>query len=114
MKIIIMILAATLVPLSSALAGVDDHPGKEIYEDTCEVCHGEDGTGELPGMPNFRKKDGALSKSDDVLLTNIIKGYRSSSSSPMPMPPRGGNLALSDDDIKEALAFLRKEFGGSK
>lgn len=110
MKFITMILAVTLIPLSSALASVD-HPGKEIYEETCEVCHGEDGTGELPGMPNFKEKDGALSKSDDVLLMHIIKGYRSSSSSPMPMPPRGGNPALSDDDIKECLAFVRKEFG---
>ena len=84
--------------------------GKEIYQQTCIACHGATGTGSLPGVPNFTKKDGRLSKSDKVLLEHITSGFQSTGSA-MAMPPKGGNPSLSDKNIKDTLKYIRKQFG---
>ena len=83
--------------------------GKSIYEDNCVACHGINGKGSLPGMPDFTDKNGRLSKSDSELLSNIITGFQSPGSS-MPMPPRGGNNQLSDADLNAALDYIKKSF----
>ncbi len=84
--------------------------GKEIYTTTCIACHGSDGKGALPGAPDFAKPDGALSKSDNELITNISNGFQSENS-PMAMPPKGGNPNLSTRDIKAVLTYIREAFG---
>lgn len=88
----------------------DFSKGKEVYEGTCIACHGESGKGDIPGAPNFTKANGPLSKADTELLTNIIEGYESPGSD-MPMPAKGGDEDLSDEDIEAVLAYIRNEFG---
>jgi len=84
--------------------------GKEIYNKTCIACHGPDGAGALPGIPNLTKPDGRLSKPDGVLLQNINNGFQSPGSS-MSMPAKGGNPNLTEADIQAVLEFLRESFG---
>ena len=81
--------------------------GKSIYENNCVACHGVDGKGTLPGVPDFTVKNSRLSKSDGELLSNIITGFQSPGNS-MSMPPRGGNSQLSDDDLNAALNHIKK------
>ena len=83
--------------------------GKEVYESNCLACHGANGKGSLPGMPNFVAKNGPLSKDDSELLRNIINGIQSEGSS-MPMPPKGGNGQLTDADLNAALGYIRASF----
>ncbi len=83
--------------------------GKDIYTQTCIACHGADGTGGLPGVPNFTNKNGRLAKTDDVLIQHITKGFRTPGSA-MAMPPKGGNPNLTASDIKKCLAYIRKTF----
>ena len=83
--------------------------GKEIYENNCLACHGTDGTGNLPGMPDFTESQGSLSKSDTVLLDNIINGFQSPNGL-MPMPARGGNSALTNTDMSSVLDYIRSSF----
>lgn len=83
--------------------------GKAIYETSCIACHGGDGKGTLPGVPDLTEAGGRLSKSNTELLTNIINGLQSPGS-PMPMPARGGNAQLSDADLNAVLAYLNAEF----
>ncbi len=84
--------------------------GQAIYNQTCIACHGADGKGSLPGVPDFTKSDGRLSKSDDVLIKHITEGFQTPGS-PMAMPAKGGNADLNDADIKSVLSYLRESFG---
>ena len=95
----------------SASADTAGGPGGEtIYRRTCIACHGENGRGTLPGVPDFTGADGRLGKSDAVLISNITNGVQSPGS-PMAMPAKGGDAALSGDDIEAVLVYLRQTFG---
>ncbi len=100
---------------SNALAADDGNAdkGKDIYAGTCVFCHGENGKGEIPGTPDFTKANGPLAKDDATLIEHITDGFESPGGA-MPMPAKGGNEELDDQDIKDVLAFLREEFGKKK
>ncbi len=83
--------------------------GKEIYSQTCIACHGVDGEGMVPGAPNFPSQNSPLSKSDDELVKNITNGFQTPGS-PMAMPAKGGNSALTTQDIKNVLSYIRDNF----
>lgn len=95
----------------AALQPGDPRAGRTVYNSNCIACHGATGVGLVAGVPNFTKADGRLAQSDDVLLRNIINGYQSPGS-PMAMPPRGGDPDLTDQDLRNALSFMRIQFGG--
>jgi cytochrome c5 len=84
--------------------------GKDIYSQTCVACHGANGTGAIPGTPNFTSPGGPLSKSDDELIRNITTGFQSPGS-PMAMPAKGGNPDLNAADVRAVLDYLRDSFG---
>lgn len=83
--------------------------GDQVFHGTCVACHGEHGKGIVPGTPNFTKKGGVLSLPDKVLISRILHGFQSDDS-PMAMPPKGGNPALTRQDAQNALAYLRQSF----
>lgn len=84
--------------------------GKQLYENNCVACHGANGKGNLPGVPDFTDKNGRLSKSDSELFNSIANGYKSPGSV-MAMPPKGGNSALTPTDVTAVLDYIRKSFG---
>lgn len=83
--------------------------GKQVYESNCLACHGANGKGSIPGVPDFTDRNGRLLKGDSELLSNIINGIQSPGSS-LPMPPRGGNSQLSDADLNAALIYIKTSF----
>jgi mono/diheme cytochrome c family protein len=83
--------------------------GQAVYNGTCIACHGSDGTGSLPGVPDLTGKTGLLSQDDAVLLGRMADGFQSPGSS-MAMPPKGGNPALTDVDLSAVLKYMRHEF----
>lgn len=103
-----LIWSLALMPI--AATAVAAAPGQAVYEGTCIACHGADGKGVLPGVPDLTDPKGPLSKSDDVLIKHIIDGFQSASS-PMAMPPKGGNPALTREDIEAVLRYMREVFG---
>ncbi len=83
--------------------------GGEVFNQTCISCHGSDGTGAFPGVPDFTEKGGVLSKPKDVLIDHISNGFQSPGS-PMAMPAKGGNPALGRADIEAVLDYLKEKF----
>lgn len=84
--------------------------GQGIYSQTCVACHGIDGSGGLPGVPDFNGKNSPLSKSDATLLKHIEEGFQSPGS-PMAMPAKGGNPDLNAADLQAVLGYIRETFG---
>lgn len=83
--------------------------GKAVYETTCVACHGANGKGTIPGVPDFNKKKSPLVKSDEELFANIKNGFQSPGSY-MAMPVLGGNLDLTDQEVRYVIEYLRAEF----
>ncbi len=77
--------------------------GKQIYKKNCVACHGENGKGILPAAPDFTKKGGVLDQSTAILFKNIKNGIGA-------MPPKGGNPSLTDQDLNNAVDYLKHSF----
>lgn len=88
----------------------DIKAGKKVFMTTCFVCHGLDGKGAIPGVPDFTKTAERLAQPDSVLLEHVINGFQSPGSV-MPMPPKGGNANLTEQNILDAITYIRGQFG---
>lgn len=84
--------------------------GESVFQSACIACHGVDGAGALPGVPDLTSSDSRLAQPEDVLLKLTIEGFQRPGSS-MAMPPRAGNPELSDEDLRAALRYMRERFG---
>ena len=84
--------------------------GKVSFVSTCAACHGPDGK----GMPNLGKDltTSTFAKGlSDAEFVEFIKTGRPAShplnTTKVDMPPRGGNPALTDEDLADIVAFVR-------
>jgi len=87
-------------PAAGAAAGaqVAAADGKAVYGQTCQMCHA---TG-LAGAPKPGDKaawEPRLAQGEATLVSHAINGIRT-------MPPRGGNLTLSDAQVKAAVDYM--------
>ena len=87
----------------------DNISGKAVYEQTCAACHGSDGEGSMPGVPDLTTSNSVLRKPESELIRNTMKGVQSPGS-PMGMPPKGGNPALTREEITNAIRYMRVTF----
>ena len=92
--------------VSPSAAVVSKLTGEAVYNQTCIACHGADGKGTLPGAPDFTSDKGPLSQSDEILIKHVTEGFQSPGS-PMAMPAKGGNTALTAADIGAVITYLR-------
>lgn len=84
-------------------------PGEEIYFRVCATCHGEDGDGAMPGIPDLSGNSGPLSKPIETLVENVVKGIEHPDA-PVSMPPFGGDDTLSRENLFEVLKYMQGEF----
>jgi len=85
--------AAQAKPAAGAAAD-----GKKVFDSTCTACHS---TG-VAGSPKLGDKAAwapRLQQGMDTLLQSALKGKGA-------MPPKGGNAALSDAEVRAAIEFM--------
>jgi disulfide bond formation protein DsbB len=95
---------ATPVSLGDAAAG------KEQYDKLCIACHGPTGEGiEGLGKP-FTTSQFVRERDDQEMLAFIKQGRPAGdplNTTGVDMPPKGGNPALTDEQILDIVAYVR-------
>lgn len=72
--------------------------GKAVYGATCAVCHAS-GVAGAPKLGDKAAWQPRVASGEAALVTSVLKGKGA-------MPAKGGNGALSDEDVKAAVAFM--------
>lgn len=90
--------------------------GCGIFASTCSAWNGLDARG-IPGLGKALVASVyAHGLNDEELLPLITTGRDTSdpaNTTGIPMPPRGGNPSLTDDQLRSVIAFLRSESGSA-
>lgn len=88
----------------------DPVAGEALFNQVCIACHGPGGAGiEGLGLP-FTTSDFIPSQSDAELLEFIKQGRpvgHPDNTTGVDMPPKGGNPALTDEQILDIIAYIR-------
>ncbi len=79
--------------------------GQKIYDGTCRLCHGT-GLAGAPKIEDITTWEHRLKQGLTKLYKNAIDGY---SGQYGVMPPKGGNVDLTEDEVKAAVDFMIKD-----
>src|SRR3546814_7015051 len=92
-----------------ASAGTATDPAL-LFNQTCVACHGANGKGALPGVPDFTSAQGPLARKNDTqLAASILNGLQTPGAA-LAMPAQGGNPAVTADDAAALVRYLRQQF----
>ncbi len=83
--------------------------GTKLFARTCAACHGPDAKGLKNLGKDLTTSDFVLKSDEDTLLEFIKKGRNPGdpgNTTGVAMPPKGGNPALSDDDLLDVISYL--------
>lgn len=96
-------------PAQAAKKG-DPAAGEKSFASICSACHGPKGEG-IQGLgKDMTTSEFIAGKTDDELVAFIKVGRDPSdplNTTGVAMPPKGGNPALSDDDLYNIVAYIR-------
>jgi len=85
------------MPMDAAMAA-----GEKVYNESCQSCHAEG----IAGAPKVGDKAAwadRIARGVETLNSNSINGFTGKTGL---MPARGGNAALSDDEVKAAVKYM--------
>ena len=95
---------------SSGTSSADASQGRESYVATCAICHGAEGEGK-PRLGKALTANSFVDSLSDEEVVEFLKEGRPSwdpaNERGIDMPPKGGNPALTDQDLMEIVAYLR-------
>lgn len=83
----------------------DPELGKEIYNTSCAACHAS-GVGGAPVLGDKSAWEPRIAQGADVLAEHAIQGYQGEKGV---MPPKGGNPALTNDEVAAAVSYMVTE-----
>ena len=89
----------TVEPVAEVLSG------PQVYNQACLACHGA-GVGGAPVMGNAEAWSGRIAQGAAVLTDRVINGYTGTAGY---MPPKGGRVDLSDEEIVAAMNYMVEE-----
>ena len=82
----------------SAAAPAKPKTGKEIYDSVCMACHATGAAG-APKVGDVAAWAPRIAAGMDVMMKTAISGKGA-------MPPKGGNMGLSDAEIKSTVEYM--------
>ena len=85
-------------PAAAPAAGVD---GEKVYKSVCFACH-DSGVANSPKLGDKAAWGPRLATGKDALYNSALQGKNA-------MPAKGGNPALSDDEVKAAVDFMMSQ-----
>ncbi len=84
--------------------------GEELFNQTCVACHGEGGVG-IEGLGKDMTTSAFIRDLSETEFVEFLKVGRPISdpanTTNVDMPPKGGNPALSDEDLLDIFAYIR-------
>lgn len=76
--------------------------GPQVYNQACLACHGA-GIGGAPKVGDAGAWTDRIAQGDDLLNQHAVEGYTGPDGY---MPPKGGRVDLSDEEIIEAVTYM--------
>ena len=106
--------SAATEPAAAAVSAPkgDATKGQAAFQATCIACHGPEALGVVNLGKSLHPSDSEFvrSKSDDELVEFVKVGRQPDdplNTTGIAMPPKGGNPAISDEDIYNIVAWIR-------
>lgn len=96
-RLFVAMLGLALLCWGGSAIAADPSKGRQIYMKHCQNCHGINGAGQMPGVPDFSRGE-ALFKPDIELVRRIRSGQGM-------MPAYEG--MFTEEDLLDVVAFLR-------
>lgn len=84
--------------------------GKKLYDTACVACHGPDAVGVQGLGKSWVTSEFIKSQTDAQILDFVKKGRPASdpaNTTGVDMPAKGGNPALTDQDLTNIIAYMR-------
>jgi cytochrome c5 len=100
MKMILSVLGLALLVISVSTVYASDDVGQTVYTKSCAVCH-DSGVMGAPKVGDKAAWAQLNAEGVDSLTKNAIKGEGK-------MPPKGGNMQLTDAEVKAAVEYMIK------
>lgn len=91
--------AAEPEPVAAALTG------PQVYNQACLACHGA-GIGGAPVLGETAVWSARIAQGQDTLYRHAIEGYTGEAGY---MPPKGGRIDLSDQEVRDAVDYMVAE-----
>lgn len=93
---------ATVIGAVVPEANAQPKPGDEVYSSSCAACH-DAGVAGAPKTGEAAAWSARIAQGKETLYKHAIEGYQGSAGY---MPAKGGNAALSDDEVKAAVDYI--------
>ncbi len=87
---------------TAAAAPSAGRDGQQVYQATCVACHGA-GIAGAPKLGDKSQWAKHIAKGLGTLYTSAVNGVQGSTGA---MPPKGGNPALSDAEVRAAVDYM--------
>jgi cytochrome c5 len=88
--------------LFSSTAVADNTQGQGVYMNFCAPCHAS-GVAGAPKVGDKAAWQGRIGKGEKAMAALAIRGFQGSSGS---MPAKGGNSALTDEEVTSATIYM--------
>ena len=99
-----------IVERVAASGSGEEFVGRDLYVSSCSACHGPNGEGmEGIGLP-FMNSQFIKDSTDKEVMTLIKMGrpiWDAANTTGVDMPPKGGNPAISDDELNDIITYIR-------